>query len=51
MEEIVADSEALSDRNHADSILLTVVRPPNRDRWTNNPASDQYLSIRFTFTP
>ena len=44
-------NEVFSRRHHADSVLLTIVRPPDRGRKVDNPAPDQYLGIHITFTP
>lgn len=44
-------NEVFSRRRQAASVLLTVIRPPDRGRQTNNPVPDQYLGIRITFTP
>ena len=43
-------NEIFSRRRHADSALLTIVRPPDRGRQTGNPVPDQYLGIRLRFT-
>lgn len=43
-------NEVFSRRRSADSVLLTIVRPPDRGRRSDNPEPDQYLGIRITFT-
>lgn len=43
-------NEVFSRRRHADSVLLTIVRPPDRGRRIDNPVPDKYLGIRLTFT-